>query len=189
MTEVHDPVSRRPEATPGEQPPDGASNARIVELMLRDALGRRLRFDEVGSGVGYLLPVLLALASEYTTFVQQPELHVHPALQSDLGDAFLLSLQPFEESNRSPRKKQHIIETHSEHLLLRLFRRIRQTANSVIPSEALRLEPDQLTVLYIDPQGDGSSRIHHLHVSRGGDFMDRWPRGFFEERWQDLFDE
>lgn len=51
--------------------------------------------------------------------IEQPELHIHPRLQAAIGDLFVESIQ----------KNGHrfIIETHSEHLILRLLRRIRET--------------------------------------------------------------
>ena len=82
-----------------------------------------------------------------------------------------------------------IVETPSEHLLLRVLKRVRQRpAGTKIP-EQLRIASDEVTVLYFNPLPDGTSEVKYLRVSRDGDFMDRWPRGFFEERDRELFDE
>ena len=114
--------------------------------------------------------------------MQQPELHLHPALQSALGDICI------EAVNAGP--ALHILETHSEYILLRCLKRIRQTTYGRQPGESpLRLKPEQIVVLYFDPQPDGSTRVKRIRVTEDGDFMDRWPRGFFEERGKDLFDE
>ena len=51
--------------------------------------------------------------------VEQPELHVHPAVQVALGDVFIDGIKN--------RNRTMLIETHSEHLLLRLLRRVRET--------------------------------------------------------------
>ena len=162
----------------------------LVSLELRDSIGRRFYFDEVGSGLGYVLPVLLAIASSKTAFLQQPELHLHPALQSELADALIAVLgDSYFGEDKSERCQQIIVETHSEHILLRLLRRVRQAA---IPDRSLdphSLGRESVVVLYVDPQPNGESTVKHLRIARNGEFIDRWPRGFFEERWMELFDE
>lgn len=152
----------------------------LVTLVLCDPQGRRFAFDEVGSGLGYALPVLIAIAEGQCTFIQQPELHLHPALQSALADAFIANMSD---------GGQHIVETHSEHLLLRMLKRVRQSQSGVDSANALSLKCEDLVVLYVDPAPDGTSTVKRLRVAHDGDFIDRWPRGFFEERWKDLFDE
>ncbi|MBL0354001.1 MAG: DUF3696 domain-containing protein [Dechloromonas sp.] len=82
-----------------------------------------------------------------------------------------------------------IVETHSEHLLLRVLKRVRQSSAGTQIPEQLRIASDEVTVLYFNPLPDGTSEVKNLRVSRDGDFMDRWPRGFFEERDRELFDE
>lgn len=149
-------------------------------LYLQDQHGRNLNFDQVGSGVSFVLPVLTALWGAPYSWIEQPELHLHPAAQSELGDAVIKAFN---------RGRFSVIETHSEHMLLRILKRIRQTSQGQITDPELRCQPEAVAVLYFDPQEDGSTQIHHLRVSRGGDFLDRWPRGFFEEREAELFDE
>lgn len=151
-----------------------------VSLFVEDAGGRRLDFDQVGSGVSYVLPVLASLWEHPRSWIQQPELHLHPAAQCELGDAFI---RGFNRGHFS------VVETHSEHLLLRVLRRVRQTANGTSPDRELSCLPEVIAVLYFDPQEDGSTSVTRLRVTRSGDFSDRWPAGFFEERDKELFDE
>jgi hypothetical protein len=154
----------------------------LVRLFLVDARGRRFNFDQVGSGLGYVLPVLAALFSARNgVLVQQPELHLHPALQADLGDVFIEA----KHGDSYP----IIVETHSEHLLLRILKRIRQTHQQWPLDAALQVRSDELSVLYFEPSPSGVTRVKELRVSQDGEFMDRWPRGFFAERDQELFDE
>jgi len=162
------------------------NNGVILQLQLADAEGRRFHFTEVGSGLGYVLPVLLAVnASSGVACIQQPELHLHPALQSSLGDVFIEASAQSDDDSTA----QLIIETHSEHIILRMLRRIRQTTNGTLPSPDLALTPDELAVVYFNPKPDGSTEVKTLAVTAEGDFADRWPRGFFNERDADLFDE
>ncbi len=163
----------------------------LVTLLLEDAAGRQFSFEEVGSGLGYVMPVLVAIASGRRSFIQQPELHLHPALQADLADAFIAGLDGPEEPTpeRGATAGQYIVETHSEHLLLRLLRRIRQSEGIEQALNAQTLAREDLVVLYVNPRADGTSKVINLRVARDGEFIDRWPRGFFEERWRELFDE
>lgn len=151
-----------------------------VGLFLVDGHQRRLEFEEVGSGVSYLLPVLAALWHSNRSWVEQPELHLHPAAQCELGDVFLRAYN---------RGRFSVVETHSEHLLLRILKRIRQSSRGEAIDSELRCIPEAVAVYYFDPQEDGSTRVKRLRVTRFGDFSDRWPAGFFEERDGELFDE
>ncbi|MEJ5898340.1 AAA family ATPase [Aquabacterium sp. G14] len=168
----------------------GTGRKFLVSLELSDSAGRRFNFDEVGSGLGYVLPVLLAVATSGTAFLQQPELHLHPALQSQLADALIVALGDADfGGNNAKGCHQIIAETHSEHLLLRLLRRIRQAAHPERSLDPHTLGREDVVVLYVDPKPEGGSTVKHLRISRKGGFIDRWPNGFFEERWTELFDE
>lgn len=153
----------------------------IVEIFLRDNQGRKLRFDDVGTGIGYVLPVVCAAYSgSSTSFIQQPELHIHPALQAAIGDVFL---------EASHLGKQLLIETHSEHLLLRILKRVRQTHLQASIAPDLMIQADDVCILYFNPKADGTTEVKRIRVTEDGEFMDRWPRGFFMERDLELFDE
>lgn len=176
--------------------------AKIVKIFLIDAKGRKFSFNEVGSGLGYVLPVLCAVLDEKGKYensvvlIQQPELHLHPALQAALGDIFIESVAPIksiltdaEKQVSSENFKQLIIETHSEHILLRVLKRIRQTHAKNHLADELKIEPDDVCMLYFDPSIDGSTQVKRIRISNDGEFLDRWPKGFFDERDKELFDE
>lgn len=169
--------------------PDGFGY--VVELFLRDGRQRKHLFEDVGSGIGYVLPVLCAAfesnAISETCFIQQPELHLHPALQAAMGDVFI-EASAVENSIYTP-NKQLLIETHSEHLLLRILKRIRQTHLQAAIAPELKINADDVCVLYFDPSPDGTTTVKRLRITEDGEFMDRWPRGFFGERDQELLDE
>lgn len=155
----------------------------ICQLSLVDSHKRSLMFNEVGSGIGYVLPVLIESFGLWNTgkivFLQQPELHLHPALQTNLTDVLI----------EASADKRIIAETHSEHMILRALKRIRQTTNGTLQDSTLKLKPEDVAVNYFEPLPDGSTKVHILRISKDGDFLDRWPNGFFEERGQELFDE
>lgn len=120
----------------------------------------------VGYGVGQLMPVIAQclLLDDGVVIVEQPEVHLHPRLQSAVADLFV-------ETAASGRG-QLLVETHSEHLLLRLLRRVREGA----------LAPDDLNVLYVDLHDDGAAFVRRLEVDDDGELVDGWPGGFFDER-------
>jgi hypothetical protein len=165
---------------PVEEDEEIVNNRLQVQLYLEDQNGRRLDFHEVGSGISYVMPILVSLNAAKISWIAQPELHLHPAAQCEMGDVFLRAFN---------RGHFAVVETHSEHLLLRVLKRIRQTTSGVEMDDDLRCVPEAVSVLYFDPQEDGSTEIKRMRVSRLGDFIDRWPHGFFEERGQELFDE
>jgi predicted ATPase len=80
------------------------------------------------------------------------------------------------------------VETHSEHLLLRLLRRIRDTEKGKSLSDSLKLTNEDIAIYYFDPQIGNATEVTALPITPLGDFYTDWPRGFFEERNDDLFD-
>jgi predicted ATPase len=142
---------------------------------------------DVGIGISQVVPVIVtALDGEgRIVAIEQPELHIHPRLQAELGDLFI-------EAARKG-QMQFLIETHSEHLVLRMLRRIRETSEGELPPGHPGLEPAQLLVAVVDPptSGPGGSpqgtRVHQLRIDNTGEFLDPWPHGFFEERAKELF--
>ena len=154
----------------------------IVQLNLIDAQGRTYTFEDVGSGLGYVLPILTSIFNDYVSIslLQQPELHLHPALQAAIGDVFI---------DASHKNHQLIIETHSEHILLRVLKRIRQSSRLDNSATSLSINPNDVSVVYFDSKLDGTTDVKRLRISPDGDFLDLWPRGFFAERDQELFGE
>jgi len=136
--------------------------------------------QDIGVGVSQVLPVVVAALHRKTGFVmiEQPELHIHPAIQVALGDLFI-------ERVRNAQDLIFILETHSEHLMLRLLRRIRETNEKTVP-ENKSLSPAELSIYFIE-QGDEGISCKPIRVDQEGDFIDRWPKGFFNERVKELY--
>jgi hypothetical protein len=142
--------------------------------------GLELAPSEVGVGLSQVLPVVVAALDSPNGLVsiEQPELHIHPAMQVGLGDLFI--------EGALKRGTQFLIESHSEHLILRLLRRIRETTDGELPPDMPEVKPEHVGVLYVD-NGEGGMRITSLPIDETGEFTERWPRGFFIERGEELF--
>jgi len=136
--------------------------------------------NEMGTGISQVLPILISLKIRKNSmlFVEQPELHLHPALQSELADEFILSI--------NKHKNTCMVETHSEHLLLRFMKRMKQTYEGTIEDENLRLTPDDIALLYVDTDGE-NTYILELELDEDGTLLDPWPGGFFEEGFNERF--
>ena len=150
-----------------------------VELV-STRIGRPVRPFDVGVGISQLLPVVVAALDPNRptiTAIEQPELHVHPRLQVELGDLF---------AQQAVKGGIFLIETHSEHLMLRLLRRIEETHSGELPQGRPSLRPHQVSVVFVE-QIDGEVRATPLRIDETGEFKDRWPHGFFEERDDELF--
>jgi AAA ATPase domain/AAA domain, putative AbiEii toxin, Type IV TA system len=162
-----------------EPSPVGHRRPRIA---LIDAVGLAHQAQDIGVGISQVLPVVVAAqdAAASVVCIEQPELHVHPAVQVGLGDLFI--------DGSLNKGLSFLIETHSEHLILRLLRRIRESADHC-DAEAngeRPLTPDALGVNYLSKEGDRVTATL-LPVNNEGDFDRPWPRGFFEERGPELF--
>lgn len=125
---------------------------------------------DVGFGISQLLPFVVQslVAEKRIISIEQPEVHVHPKLQADLGDLLVECIQ-------GPQQNQFIVETHSEHLILRIQRRIREGI----------IKPEDVSVIYISRGAEGAL-AERLHLDEDGDFIDDWPNGFFPERLREL---
>jgi len=141
--------------------------------------------SDVGVGVSQVIPVVVgaldagSLENPCRIFaVEQPELHVHPAVQVALGDVFIDAVNGTERTM--------LIETHSEHLILRLLRRVRESTDGTITPSAPGLTPDMLSIVYVQRKERGIE-ITPLPITEEGEFTRHWPDGFFEERAKELF--
>ena len=145
----------------------------VVSLTLQDTRTNTIVTPvDVGFGIGQVMPIITeAVVSKNTTIcVEQPEIHLHPKLQAHLADLFIDSVNAKKNNN------QWIIETHSEALMLRIQKRIRQE----------RINKSLVKVYYVISDTEGS-KIIDLPLDDEGDFTELWPEGFFEERLNDLF--
>ena len=142
-------------------------------------------FCDVGFGIGQVLPLIAEVASERTGIVciEQPEVHLHPKMQSDLADVFVRE----KAGQQGGRQNLFILETHSEHIILRLLRRIRETSSKKkkLPDNLSPIVPSEISVNWIEAGKQGSV-FTPLPANDKGRFIDAWPSGFFEERLKEM---
>lgn len=154
----------------------------VNELVLYD-LNRKTKVShrDVGIGISQVLPVLVAAYSSNDKLIaiEQPEIHLHPKLQAELGDLFI-------ESALGQRRNTFLLETHSEHLILRILRRIRETADGELEQGLVPIRPEDVQVIYARPTASGAV-LHYLPITKDGEFAENWPDGFFPERAKELF--
>ena len=123
---------------------------------------------DVGFGVSQILPVLVLLfyvPEGSTVILEQPEIHLHPAVQAGLADVFIDAIKR--------RKLQIVLESHSEHLLQRLQRRMAEF--TLEPEKAV--DPDTIK-LYFTSIKEGRSELTTLDLDEYGNIRN-WPEGFF----------
>lgn len=137
-----------------------------------------VNLSDVGVGVSQLLPLVTASALNKNGFIacEQPELHVHPRVQVAIGDLL----------TQGSEKPSFLIETHSEHIVLRLLRRVRETTEENLPEGFKPVKPDDISVVFLENSPEGA-KANRIVVTDDGDFESDWPGGFFEERDEELF--
>ncbi|WP_109155951.1 MULTISPECIES: DUF3696 domain-containing protein [unclassified Azospirillum] len=119
----------------------------------------------VGVGVSQVLPIVVMalLAPQGSLLIfEQPELHLHPKVQTRLGDFFI---------SIAKHGKQCILETHSEYLIYRLRRRVAES------------ETDELTKLgklYFVERDEGETKVRPVEITKYGAIVD-WPEDFFDQ--------
>lgn len=155
-----------------------ASHTEIIYLNIKNKNSQILGFQDVGSGLSYVMPILTSLWASNFSLVEQPELHLHPKAQCELGDVFISA---YNQGSIS------VIESHSEHLLLRVLRRIRETTNKYLLAKELKITADDVSIYYFEPVPEGHTIVKKIRVDRYGELLDYWPGGFFSERDSELF--
>ena len=136
----------------------------------KSATSPAVTLTDIGYGLSDLLPMLVLCY--YTPegsilILEQPGIHLHPMAQAQLADLFLEVI--------AERNLQILVESHSEHLLNRLQRRVAEE----------KIAADQ-TALYFCRHIDGASKIDKLDMDEFGNITN-WPESFFGDEMGDLF--
>lgn len=180
------------------------NNAGHQQIILKSKFGEN-NMTDVGFGYSQILPIITKLwhsnyqlktdgniSSLWKSFfsnimlIEQPELHLHPAMQARTIDIMMHLLNEIEENNLFHREKQIkenitsrkptfsslIIETHSQAIINRIGRRIREKQFSTDKVSILMFEKNSKT---------GITEIKEIKFNEKGQLMN-WPLGFFEPK-------
>ena len=146
--------------------------AKFVELGLRTDNGNFRRPSNIGYGLSYVFPILIAgllAQSGQILVIDSPEAHLHPRGQSQMG-RFL--------AHMANAGVQIIVETHSDHLLNGVRLAVKENA---ISHESVALHFFNST----DPiEGKGPARVISPTIDKNG-ALDSWPDGFFDQSEKD----
>ncbi len=143
------------------------SSARY-ELMIEND-GQASNLKDVGVGVSQVIPVIVAALFAqpgHIVIVEEPESHLHPLAQSQLAELF-------SEVSRE-RGVQFIVETHSEHLLTRLQRRVAEQ----------KILTKDLAMYFVERIKKGAE-LKPLQLDEYGDIIN-WPPNFFGDEMSDI---
>jgi hypothetical protein len=124
--------------------------------------GPKVNLVDVGYGVSQVLPLLVDAIQRPPGgifLIQQPEVHLHPRAQAQLG-SFLGALVKHDE-------KRFIVETHSDYLIDRVRMDVR---------DKLGLNADDVAILYFERRGSEVA-IHNLRIDDQGNVVGA-PRGY-----------
>jgi predicted ATPase len=153
-----------------------SENRREYEVLVKTkGSASEVNLTDVGFGVSQVLPVLVECfyaPSGSIVVMEQPEIHLHPAVQAHLADLFIEVIKSWEDGKA--RDTQLIIESHSEHFLRRLQRRIAEKKVTI----------DEVAI-YVCGMSKGQARIEPLDVDMFGNIRN-WPTDFFGNPMEDL---
>lgn len=144
-------------------------------LVKTSASSSEVKIADVGFGISQVLPALVQAfycPPNSTVWMEQPEIHLHPQVQAGLADVFISAIRARE--NGKPRNVQLIIESHSEHLLQRVQRRI---AEETISSSDV--------AIYFCSRNKEGAAIQSLETDTFGDIKN-WPENFFGDEMADV---
>ena len=127
---------------------------------------------DVGFGISQFLPIIVAdlqLSDNSTLIMSQPEIHLHPSVQANLGDYLVKQV--------NERNKNYIVETHSEYLLNRM-------RLLIVKGE---IQPKDVAVYYFENSVKNGSIAHRIEFTKDGQILNA-PKGFFETYMIDTMD-
>ena len=144
---------------------------RMFEVRVRkSADSAEVLLADVGFGVSQILPVLVLcfyVPMESTVILDHPDIHLHPSAQAGLADVFIDAWKKH--------RIQILFESHSEHLLRRLQRRIAEE----------KIERDDVGLFFCSTNGEGSSTVDRLELDQSGN-ISNWPTDFFGDQFGEI---
>lgn len=126
---------------------------------------------DVGFGISQFLPIVVAdlqLADSSILAMSQPEIHLHPKVQASLADYLVRQVKK--------KKKQYLIETHSEYLINRIRLQIVKGV----------LSPKDVSIYYLSNEPKGT-KIYEIKFTKSGQILHA-PEDFFKTYMMDVMD-
>lgn len=150
-----------------------------ISVLMRFGTEEPRNIIDLGFGYSQLIPIILAIWSTlnkiratysknntpYTIVIEQPELHLHPAMQAEFIDMCSIISTNNKDSNQ---EIKFVIETHSEIMINRLSESIKKD----------KLKHESVTVNIVNIDDEGKSSVHSVGFDEDGDLLE-WPIGFF----------
>lgn len=145
----------------------GSNSFELLISRIKEA--PQINFADTGFGVSQILPLIVqGLYSEKGSFMiaEQPEIHLNPKQQAELANLFC----EVANSDRSV-----YIETHSEHLLLRVRRLVAEK----------KISAKDVALYFVEKKGD-SSKVREVSILENGHILpSEWPKDFFGDALRD----
>lgn len=145
--------------------PDSQSEIIRLNMKSNEFSQIDVNIADVGFGVSQIFPILLEglrMPNQGTLLLEQPEIHLHPSLQMKMADYFIaLALSG----------KNVIVETHSDHVVNRLVRRILEAEDSHLS--------DLVAIYFVSSSGEGAYIEEVIIDECAG--IKNWPDGFFDQ--------
>ena len=152
----------------------------LFQIMLENDEGIKSNILDVGFGISQVLPIITQVIRtslspkayhgsgniDETLYIEQPELHLHPAAQAELADIFVKCIM------ESPGKSL-VIETHSEHLIRKL--------QVLIADKNMPFTENDICIYYVDKDETGIANVEEMQILPNGKFKTKWPTGFFDK--------
>ena len=147
-----------------------AEGSKIFEVKVRKSpKSPEVLITDVGFGVSQILPVLTLcfyVPKGSTVILEQPEIHLHPLAQAGLADVFIDAWKK--------RNVQILVESHSEHLLQRLQRRVAEQD----------IKECDISLFFCSPD-HGRSKLTSLQLDEYGNIKN-WPKDFFGDQFGEI---
>lgn len=147
-----------------------AQDSSIYQVLVQKTpASAKVLITDVGFGVSQILPVLALCyyaPPGSIILLEQPEIHLHPSVQAGLADVLIDAVKN--------RQVQIVVESHSEHLLRRLQRRVAEQVVS----------PEETALYFCEATAEGSDLVQ-LDVDLYGNILN-WPKDFFGDEFGEI---
>lgn len=142
----------------------------ITKVMLLNSIKKPIPITHVGFGVSQIMPIVVSslLADKNNLIIlEQPEIHLHPSMQAKFMD-FIIS--------QSLNGVKFLIETHSDHMINRLRRRIAEDDSNILINET--------SIYFVERSERDNALYTKISISDDGG-LTKWPKGFNDQNLED----